>query len=46
MTQELKRSVVSEPDEIAAPAVFLYLFAVVGGLAAVLAWVFWFRGYA
>jgi hypothetical protein len=40
------RSIVWEPDEIAAPAVFLYILGVVGWLAAVIAWVFWFRGYA
>ncbi len=39
-------SVIREPDENAAPFVFLYILGVVGCLAAVLAWVFWFRGYA
>jgi hypothetical protein len=39
-------SVIREPDEKAAPFVFLYIFAVIGVLAAVIAWVFWFRGYA
>jgi hypothetical protein len=39
-------SVVKEPDEIAAPVVFVYIFAAIGFLSAVLAWVFWFRGYA
>jgi hypothetical protein len=46
MTETRTRSVVREPDELLAPVVFLYLFAVVGWLAAVLVWVFWFRGYA
>lgn len=35
-----------EPDQTAAPLVGLYTFGVVGWLAAVLLWVFWFRGYA
>jgi hypothetical protein len=35
-----------EPDEIVAPLVFVYLFGVIGVLAAVLSWAFWFRGYA
>jgi hypothetical protein len=39
-------SVVTEPDERAAPFVFAYLIGVVVCLFAVLAWVFWFRGYA
>jgi hypothetical protein len=45
MTQP-HQSVVREPDEVAAPFVFAYIVAVVGWLAAVIAWVFWFRGYA
>ena len=40
------RSVVKEPDEIAAPFVFAYIFVMVVWLLAVIAWVFWFRGYA
>ncbi|MBP3960824.1 hypothetical protein J8F10_36850 [Gemmata sp. G18] len=40
------RSVVAEPDEIAAPLVFLYLGGVLTCLAAVLSWVYFFRGYA
>jgi hypothetical protein len=44
--RQLKRSVVTEADEIAAPFVFVYILFVIGWLAAVLAWVFWFRGYA
>ncbi len=40
------RSVVKEPDEIAAPFVFAYLFATIGLLTSVLTWVFWYRGYA
>lgn len=46
MTSDRKVSVVREPDEFAAPAVFLYIFGVLVWLAAVLAWVFWYRGYA
>lgn len=37
---------VREADEAAAPFVFAYLVVVVAWLAAVLAWVFWYRGYA
>jgi hypothetical protein len=37
---------VREPDELLAPLVWVYLFAVVGWLVAVLLWVFWYRGYA
>jgi len=33
-------------DDIAAPFVFAYIGAVVVGIFAMLAWVFWFRGYA
>lgn len=40
------KSVVTETDERAAPLLFLYLFGVVAWLAAVAAWVYWFRGYA
>jgi hypothetical protein len=36
----------TEPDERAAPVVFLYIGGVVTWLAAVVAWVFYFRGYA
>jgi hypothetical protein len=39
-------SVVREADEAAAPFVFAYIFAVVAALAAVVAGVFGFRGYA
>ena len=39
-------SVVKEPDEIAAPVVFIYLAGVIVWLFAVIAWVFYFRGYA
>jgi len=42
----LKRSIVREPDELLAPLVFVYIAGVVAFLAASLAWVFWFRGYA
>lgn len=44
--EQLKRSVVKEPDEILGPAVFLYIFGVIAWLGAVIGWVFWFRGYA
>ena len=37
---------VVEADETAAPVVMLYTAAVVAWLVALLAWVFWFRGYA
>ena len=40
------RSVVREPDETAAPFVFAYIWGVVAAIAAIIAWVFWFRGYA
>ena len=43
---ERTASVVKEPDEIAAPLVFLYLGGTVVWLFAVIAWVFYFRGYA
>jgi hypothetical protein len=39
-------SVVKEPDEITAPLVFAYLGSVIVWLIAIIAWVFWFRGYA
>ena len=35
-----------EADEVAAPFAFAYIAGVVAVLAAVLAWVYWFRGYA
>ncbi len=35
-----------EADSTAAPFVFLYIGGVVAWLAAFLAWVFWYRGYA
>jgi hypothetical protein len=38
--------VVKEPDERLAPLVFAYALGVVAWLFAVLAWVFYFRGYA
>lgn len=40
------RSVVVEADEVVAPLVFAYIFGVIAWLAAVIAWVFYFRGYA
>jgi hypothetical protein len=40
------RSVVTEPDEAVAPLVLAYIFVVLAGLGAMLAWVFYFRGYA
>ena len=42
----LSRSVVTESDESVAPVVFLYIFGVIAWLSAVIAWVFYFRGYA
>lgn len=41
-----QKSVVVESDEAVAPFVFLYIFGVIAWLAAVIAWVFYFRGYA
>ena len=35
-----------ESDEVAAPFAFAYIAAVLTWLAAALAWVFYFRGYA
>lgn len=35
-----------EADAAAAPFVFVYIAGVVAYALAVLAWVFWFRGYA
>ena len=40
------KSVVMEADESIAPAVILYIFGVIAWLGAVIAWVFYFRGYA
>ena len=37
---------IREADDRAAPFVILYIFGVVAGIAALLAWVFWYRGYA
>lgn len=37
---------VREADDAVAPLLFVYIVGVVGWLLAVLAWVFWFRGYA
>ena len=45
MTDRTK-SVVTESDEAAAPLAFVYLAGVVVWLFAVLAWVYYFRGYA
>jgi hypothetical protein len=39
-------SVVREADDAVAPLVLLYTAGVIASLAALLAWVFWFRGYA
>ena len=46
MTTPRPVSVVKEPDETVAPLVFLYLGGVIVWLFAVIAWVFYFRGYA
>jgi hypothetical protein len=43
---DLSNSVVREPDETVARAVIVYIFGVIAWLAAVIAWVFYFRGYA
>jgi hypothetical protein len=37
---------VKEIDETVAPLVFMYLGAIVGCLGAILAWVYYYRGYA
>lgn len=42
----LAKCVVMEPDESVALAVILYTFAVIAWLGVVIAWVFYFRGYA
>jgi len=39
-------SVVKEPDEAAAPVVIVYIFGVIAAIGALIAWVYWFRGYA
>ena len=46
MHQHQVESTFREADDVVAPFVFIYLFCVIGWLAAALAWVFWFRGYA
>jgi hypothetical protein len=43
---ERTESVVREPDESAAAAVFVYIAGTLGWLVAIIAWVFYFRGYA
>jgi hypothetical protein len=35
-----------EADETAAPVVIAYTLGVVAAIAGLIAWVFWFRGYA
>lgn len=37
---------VREADDTVAPFVFAYIFGIVAVIVAVLAWVFWYRGYA
>ena len=37
---------VREADDAVAPFVFVYIFGTVAAIAAMLAWVFWYRGYA
>lgn len=37
---------VREADDIVAPFVFAYIFGAVASIAALLAWVYWYRGYA
>jgi hypothetical protein len=46
MLPERRVSVVKEADERLAPLAFLYVAGVVAALGAILAWVYWFRGYA
>ena len=45
MADSAKASI-KEADEIVAPAVFFYISGVLAWLAAVIAWVCYFRGYA
>ncbi len=45
-TTERAVSIVPETDEVLAPMVISYIFAVVVTLVAIMAWVFWFRGSA
>jgi hypothetical protein len=40
------KSVVTEADEAVAPFVFVYIFGAIAWLTAVVAWVYYFRGYA
>lgn len=37
---------VREADDAVAPFVFVYIFGVLAWIAAMLYWVFWYRGYA
>lgn len=46
MTTDRRVSVVKELDERVAPLVFVYLGGIVCCFFAVVAWVFYFRGYA
>ncbi len=39
-------STITEADEVAAPFVFAYIAGTIVWLGAVIAWIFWFRGYA
>ena len=43
---ERTESVVREPDEISAPAVIFYIGCVIALIFAIIAWVYYFRGYA
>jgi hypothetical protein len=43
---ERTESVVKESDESVAPLVFMYIWFTVAWLVAIIAWVFYFRGYA
>ena len=42
----LRLSIVKESDEAVAPLVFFYIFGAIAWLAAIIAWVYYFRGYA
>jgi hypothetical protein len=44
--QEFRDSIVREPDERSAPFVFAFLALVLVWIAAIIWWVYWYRGYA
>jgi hypothetical protein len=44
--EQTTEAMLKEPDEIVGSLVLAYIFGVIGWLATVLLWVFYFRGYA